>query len=274
MVCVFDIMNNRTDREKKDEKKVTSNRNIVNCPDGQLDQEDCLPNCPVTFPRQSGSPWCQAFIITSPTFFPPVFSHWLPTWCRFSTFRPVKAKVAPSLEKSTAVAAPIPELAPVTSALITNMHLSLMHAGDKKKQQPTNRNHYWSSLFTSIPSSSSVINPLTARVIGAPQMILQPVFSIFLFSTALWDLPDSRPVHSLMLSSYLYLCPPCLLPPFTVPCKMVLARPDERETWPYHCSLRLFMIIRSSCGPIACWNLARTSSLVTWSLYEMCSILW
>ena len=24
----------------------------------------------------------------------------------------------------------------------------------------------------------------------------------------------------------------CLLPPFTVPCKMVLARPDERETCP------------------------------------------
>ena len=51
-----------------------------------------------------------------------------------------------------------------------------------------------------------------------------------LFSTALWDLPNSRPVHSLMLSSHLFLCPPCLLPPFTVPCKMVLARRDERET--------------------------------------------
>ena len=51
-----------------------------------------------------------------------------------------------------------------------------------------------------------------------------------LFSTALWDLPNSSPVHSLMLSSHLFLCPSCLLPPFTVPCKMVLARPDERET--------------------------------------------
>ena len=36
-------------------------------------------------------------------------------------------------------------------------------------------------------------------------------------------------------------------------------RPDERETWPYHCSLRLFAIVRSSCGPVACWTLARTS---------------
>ena len=104
-----------------------------------------------------------------------------------------------------------------------------------------------------------IINPLTARVVGAPQMILQPVFFHFsLFSTAFWDLPNSRPVHSLTLSSHLFLCPPCLLLPFTVPCKMVLARPDERETWPYHCSLRLFTIVRrSSCGlqlPAGSWN--------------------
>ena len=51
-----------------------------------------------------------------------------------------------------------------------------------------------------------------------------------LFSAALWDLPNSRPAHSLMLSSYLFLCLPFRLPPFTVPCQMVLARPDERET--------------------------------------------
>ena len=95
-----------------------------------------------------------------------------------------------------------------------------------------------------------------------------------LFATALWDLTNSRPVLSLMLSSHLFLCLPCLLPPFTVPCEMVLARPDERETRPYHCSLRLFtMLRRSSCGPIACWILAMTSSLLTWSLFEMCSIL-
>ena len=95
-----------------------------------------------------------------------------------------------------------------------------------------------------------------------------------LFSTAFWDLASSKPVHSMMLSSHLFLCLPCLLPPFTVPCKMVQARPDERETCPYHCSLRLFtMVSRSLCGPIACRTLARTSSLVTWYLYEMLSIL-
>ena len=94
-----------------------------------------------------------------------------------------------------------------------------------------------------------------------------------LFSTAFWDLPNSRPVHSLMLSSHLFLCPPCLLPSFTVPCKMVLARPDERETWPYHCSLRLFtMVRRSSCGPIVCWILARTHhAMTTISKPQLCT---
>ena len=33
-----------------------------------------------------------------------------------------------------------------------------------------------------------------------------------LFSTALWDLANSRPVHSLLLSSHLFLYLPCLLP--------------------------------------------------------------
>ena len=69
-----------------------------------------------------------------------------------------------------------------------------------------------------------------------------------LFATALWDLANSRPVHSLMLSSHLFLSLRYLL----------CARSDEPETWPYLCSLRLFtMARRSSCGPITCWILAR-----------------
>ena len=53
---------------------------------------------------------------------------------------------------------------------------------------------------------------------------------VSLFSTALWDLANSRPVNPLMLSSHLFLCLPCLLLPFTVTCKMVLAKPYERKT--------------------------------------------
>ena len=85
--------------------------------------------------------------------------------------------------------------------------------------------------------------PLTTKIVGAPQIVLRPVFFNFsLFSTAPWDLPNSRPVHSLMLSSHLFFfCLPCLLPPFSVPCKKVLARPDERETYPYHFSLHVCM---------------------------------
>ena len=68
-------------------------------------------------------------------------------------------------------------------------------------------------------------------------MISPPVSSIVsLFATALWDLANSRPVHSLMLSSHLYLCLYCLLslslsppPPFTIPCEMIFARRDERR---------------------------------------------
>ena len=43
-----------------------------------------------------------------------------------------------------------------------------------------------------------------------------------LFSTALWDMVNSRSVHSLMLSSHLFLSLPCLLPP--PPPSLCLAR--------------------------------------------------
>ena len=59
----------------------------------------------------------------------------------------------------------------------------------------------------------------------------------------------SRPVHSLMLSSHRFLCLPLRLPPWTVPCRIVLASPDDRVTCPYHFSLRLFTVVkRSSYG--------------------------
>ena len=79
-----------------------------------------------------------------------------------------------------------------------------------------------------------IIYPLTARVVGAPQMSSQPVSSIF-----------SPVLHCPLGLGELQACPflDCCLPTSS-----------------------------SSCGPIACWILARTSSLVTWSLYEMSSI--
>ena len=86
-----------------------------------------------------------------------------------------------------------------------------------------------------------------------------------LFSTALWDLPNSRPIHSLMLSSYLFPCLPCLLPPFIVPCK--------GGGWSDLMNGKQDHTAAVCVSPIAYWILPRTSSLVTWSLYEMRSIL-
>ena len=62
----------------------------------------------------------------------------------------------------------------------------------------------------------------------------------------------SRPVHSLMLSSHRFLCLPLCLPLWTVPCRIVLASPDDRVTCPNHFSLHLFTVVkRSSYGPMA-----------------------
>ena len=120
--------------------------------------------------------------------------------------------------------------------------------------------------------------PLTVKVVGAPQITSKPVSSIFsILHCRLWlgEPQACQPPEVVFPPLFLLLvCLPCLLPPFTVPCKMVLARPDERETCPYHFSLLLFtMVSRSSCGPTACCILAQTSSLVTLSLYQMRSIL-
>ena len=88
-----------------------------------------------------------------------------------------------------------------------------------------------------------------------------------LSSAALRESPNPIPVHSLMLSSHLFFCLPLLLAPFTVPC---FAMPEDLEMWPYHLSFRFFtMVRRSSCTPVAFWILLRTSSFVTWSLYDM-----
>ena len=88
--------------------------------------------------------------------------------------------------------------------------------------------------------------PLTARVVGAPEMSwhqFPPFFSSQLPSGT-WQTPGlSIPWCCLPTSS----CLPCLLPPFTVPSKMIFARPDEWETCPYHCSFRLFTMGRSKC---------------------------
>ena len=99
-------------------------------------------------------------------------------------------------------------------------------------------------------------------------------FHLDLFSAALVELAKSIPVHSLILSSHLFFCLPLFLFPFTVPCRIVFAKPEDLETWPNHLSFRFLTRVRSSSySPMAAWIFLRTSSLVTWSLYEMLNSL-
>ena len=119
--------------------------------------------------------------------------------------------------------------------------------------------------------SSHLIYPLTERVVGAPQMILLPVSSIFSSS----PLPSGT----------------CRTPGPPISWCCLPASFSVLSSSPFYCALQdgfgqtwwtgdmttplqfgLFtMVRRSSCGPIACWISAPTSSLVTRSLCEMCS---
>ena len=85
-----------------------------------------------------------------------------------------------------------------------------------------------------------------------------------LFSTALWDLVNSRPVHSLMLSSHLFFCLPYLILPFT--CLAEWFWPDLVNG--KHVDTT-FVCVFCDCHEIFVWSdcpldtLVRTSSLVT-----------
>ena len=93
-------------------------------------------------------------------------------------------------------------------------------------------------------------------------------FHLDLFSAALVELAKSIPVHSLILSSHLFFCLPLFLFPFTVPCRIVFAKPEDLETWPNHLSFRFLASVRSSSyspmavrAAVACAILERTSGL-------------
>ena len=95
-------------------------------------------------------------------------------------------------------------------------------------------------------------------------------FHLDLFSAALVELTKSIPIHSLILSSHLFFCLPLFLFPFTVPYRIVFAKPEDLETWPNHLSFPFLTRVRSSSySPMAAWIFLQTSSLVTWSLHEM-----
>ena len=122
---------------------------------------------------------------------------------------------------------------------------------------------FYSILFYSIPLTLGGRRGTTDEFATIP-------FHLDLFSAALVELAKSIPVHSLILSSHLFFCLPLFLLPFTVPCRIVFAKPEDLETWPNHLSFRFLTRVRSSSySQMAAWIFLRTSSLVTRSLYEM-----
>ena len=58
--------------------------------------------------------------------------------------------------------------------------------------------------------------------------------------------PNFRPVHFAMLSSHLFFCLPFLLPPCTVPWRIVFASPVDPVVCPYHLNLCFFTVVRRS----------------------------
>ena len=76
--------------------------------------------------------------------------------------------------------------------------------------------------------------------LGHHRRFLQPPSSTPCHSLFCSMLLHSRPVHSFMLSSHCFLCLPLHLPPCTVPCRIVLASPDDLVTCLCHLSLHLF----------------------------------
>ena len=136
---------------------------------------------------------------------------------------------------------------------------------------------YWFYLHApqgSRQTRSSSSSYITARVIGASQMIsnqFRPFFSVLQCPLGLGEL-QACPLPDAVF-------PPLLLytlssSPFHCALQRVLARPDERETCPHHCSLRLFTIVlMSSCGPNVTWSLYEMRSIWRWQLFSMGCIL-
>ena len=125
-------------------------------------------------------------------------------------------------------------------------------------------------LYLQILSHPCYLNPITLQGRrGTTDEFATIPFHLDLFSAALvsWQSP--------FLSTLWYCFPTsssvCLFFFFLSLCPVGLsAKPEDLETWPNHLSFRFLTRVRSSSySPMAAWIFPRTSSLVTWSLYEM-----
>ena len=94
---------------------------------------------------------------------------------------------------------------------------------------------------TSIHLSHSLFDRWGTKDDRATTVLHSSLFSAFRRAS-----PNFNPVHSVMLSSYLFFCLPLLLPPCTVPCRIICASPVDLVLCPYHLSFRFFTVVRRS----------------------------
>ena len=100
-------------------------------------------------------------------------------------------------------------------------------------------------------------------------------FHLVLFSAALVELAKSIPVHSFILSFHLFFCLPVVLCPYTMPCSIAFAKPEDIQMWRNYLSFHVLTRVRSpSYSPMAAWIFLQTSSLETRFLYKMFTSLW
>ena len=89
--------------------------------------------------------------------------------------------------------------------------------------------HIWSVKTTA--SVSTLLYPITLEgPWGSTEKFATTPFHLVLCSAAIVELGKIIPVQSSILSSHLFFCLPLFLFPFTVPCRIVFAKPEDLET--------------------------------------------
>ena len=88
--------------------------------------------------------------------------------------------------------------------------------------------------------------PIVYLTVGAPRMIGQPLFSILLCFRPFEGLQPTLILCTLLRCLPISFCLPLLLPPCTVPCRIIFASPVDLVLCPYHLSFCFFTVVRRS----------------------------
>ena len=121
-------------------------------------------------------------------------------------------------------------------------HWQMWDWGGWKMLSDNSFSHFHAKTWTTGPKST-LPYPIVMVTVGAPRT-QQPFPSIWFCFQLL--LGCRKTVHSETLFSQCFFCQPLLLPPCTVPCKIVLASPADLDTCPNHFHLRFFTVVNTS----------------------------